>query len=224
MRHVIQLHKYKIAFGLPVALLIATSLGFAGTGETLELIPENKYIAVGSTSTISVVLTTEEPINVVGGTVLIPSETNILDISIENSIVDIWTNEPAIENNVGFIEFGGGIVESSGFVGKGIIFEFSVVAEEQGVADLDIEDAMVLAHDGDGTDILDDIKSLKLVIRDKDEPSPDVNADNKISILDFTILTRRMFGSYDPLFDFNNDKKITFSDLLKLVSTIRAGR
>lgn len=211
------MHKYKIAFGLPIAVLLASTIGFSGPKEALDFLPSKNYIAVGATTSVSVRAYSKEPVNVIGGTVILPPELRVISVNGDDSIIDLWTKEPVVSHDTSFIEFAGGIISKEGFTGSGELFRFEVEAIKKGKAELLFEDATILAHDGKASETLDETKETTFYIRDTNVPSPDLNRDNRITILDVTIISAKLFGAYDPLYDFNLDGRVTVADILLLI-------
>ena len=222
IRHVIQQHKYKITLGLPIVALLASTLSFAGPGESLLFKPHERFLALGATTTVQVVVKTQEPINVVSGTVLVPSEITVTNVTTDDTIIDLWTQEPELQPGTSIIEFAGGIISTTGFTGKGNIFSFDVQAKEKGHAELLFENATVLAHDGKGTETLDKTKSISFIIRPKQLPSPDINKDNDVSVGDLASMLRKLWGAYDPMYDLNNDGEVSIADVLILIKSLRS--
>lgn len=216
MRHVIERHKVKILIGFPLFILIASSLGFAESGETFVLKPENVYLEVGSTTAVDVVVDSNEPINVVGGTIVLPPELTLVDVSLENTVVDLWTKEPTFQDDATSIPFAGGIIRPGGFTGDGVIVSFTVEAREAGAAEILLNRPEVKAHDGEGTEVLRENIPITISIREEGQPSPDLNQDNRVSVRDLGILSTKLFTSYDPIYDFNDDKRISIGDILIL--------
>lgn len=215
MRHVIRRHRYKLAFGLPMMLLLASTLSFLRTGEELVLAPEaGTHLAVGEQAVIHVIADSDTPINAIGGTIALPPHVRLLEVTTQQSLIDLWTTKPSIDEAATSISFAGGIVDQGGFVGNGIIFTFTVEALEEGEAPIVFDDAQMLAHDGRGTDVLSDTYELTFAVRGADFPPPDVNGDNKVTITDFGIVSARLFGKYESRYDLNNDGKITIGDLM----------
>lgn len=215
MRHVIFRHRYTILIGAPIVVMLATSLGFTTQFDTLTLEPSQRFIAVGATTSIAVSITTTEPVNVIGGEITLSEELRVISIDTTETIVDLWSDEPAARAPR-VITFSGGIIptEAGGFEGSGTLFQFTVAAAKAGSGRIEFTQAEVLAHDGRGTNVLDRRVPLRLVVHPSSRPSPDLDADDRVSLLDVGMISRRIFTSYDPRYDLNTDGRISFSDVL----------
>ncbi|NBD74324.1 hypothetical protein GVX82_04785 [Patescibacteria group bacterium] len=217
MRHVIFRHRYSILLGAPVAVMLATTLGFTTRTDTLALSPETRFLAVGATTSITVTLAATEDVNALEGEITIPEHLTVTEVSTGGSLVDLWSEEPRAGRPT--LAFSGGVIPDAAgaFSGEARVFSFVVRAEDAGTARLLITQAQVLANDGSGRNVLDQHTPLTLIVRPPDTPSPDLNQDNQITIADVTRLTRRVFLGFDPRYDLNLDGRVSFSDVLLLV-------
>jgi len=205
MRHVIERHKYTLAIGLPIVILLAsTTLSFSRNNEILDLDASDRFLAVGATTTIDVLVTSTIPINAVGGSVILPEELNVMNVSTEDTVVDLWTHEPEHVEGMSVIDFSGGIITKDGFSGSGTLFSFEVEATKSGRASLIFDGAQILAHDGQGTNVLDEGRPATLLIRSEG----------------LGLVSRKLFSNYNPAYDFNSDGKVSFADLFILVSLL----
>ena len=215
MRHVLFTHRYKIIFGLPVVVLLASTLGFTLSGKApLVLSPEERFLSVGATTSVTVALDADVPVNVVGGSVILPDGLSLVSLDTSRSLVDLWAQEPSAQSSK-IISFGGGMI--GGFQGSGEVFSLVVRADKEGTAELLLADPQLLAHDGKGTNLVTASEPLVLEIRRPDAPSPDVDEDNRITILDIGKVSRALFGPYDPRYDLNTDGRISLADVFALL-------
>ena len=223
VRHHLKKHRTKIAVTLPIAFLLASSLSLVRNPDEMCLMSEdNRYVEVGEEVTIQIIADADEPINVIGATITAPPELiSISSISRENSIIDLWTQEPSITDN-NAVTFSGGIVTSSGFTGNGTVLSFTVVPTAEGVAEIDFSDSQMLAHDGTGMPVSCSNSAIVLTIRPQEHPSPDVNGDKTVNLFDFGIVSARLFMAYERPYDLNLDGKITISDIGVLISNMRS--
>ena len=220
MRHVIRRHKYKLAIGIPIVVLIASTIGFSSTADMLGFQPAKRFLAVGATTTVSVTVSTKTPINAVGGTVVLPEELKLLDSSVDETIINLWTIEPKAQEGDTSIEFSGGIISPDGFVGDGTVLHFTVEALGPGTGEILFAEPEILAHDGRGTNVLQREQTLRFVIRPENEPSPDLNQDNRVSVVDVALVSRKLFGKYDRDYDLNLDGKVTLADIILLIQKL----
>ncbi len=206
--------------GFPIVALIASAIGFSQSRDMLTFVPAERFLEVGATTSVTVMVQSSVPINVVGGSVVMPPEIAITSFSTNNSIVDLWTAEPQV-GTVSQVDFSGGIIALGGFTGTGELFSFVIEARETGTAELLLEDPQILAHDGAGTSVFERSVPLTLVIREAGTPSPDLTNSNSVTIADLGILTTRLFTPYDTRYDLNGDGRVSTADLLVLMRHMR---
>lgn len=90
-----------------------------------------------------------------------PDKLEIMDISKENSIINLWIREPIGSNLNGVIQLEG-ISLNPGFIGsQGKIASFIFKIKNSGEAALNISQGSVLANDGFGTEILKSTSGAK---------------------------------------------------------------
>ncbi len=216
--------KYKILLGIPIVLLLASSLSIVRDSEDMCVVTnDNRYVEVGEEITLQVVANTDKPINAIGGTINIPDELiTVKNISQENSIIDLWSEEPTFNNSS--ITFSGGIVSKDGFTGNGNILTIMVIPKKEGEAQIYFEKSHMLAHDGTGMEVDCINNPMTLIIRPEKQPSPDVNGDKRVNIFDFGIVSARIFMKYKREYDLNLDGKITIADIIILISNLSSGK
>jgi hypothetical protein len=224
VRNRLKKHTYKIAFGVPFILLVASSLSLVRDKEEICIVPEdNRYVEVGETVTLQVIAEADEPINVIGATIAYPStHIEVESLSRENSVIDLWSEEPEIQPN-GLIHFSGGILAEEGFIGNGTVLTLITRPIKEGTATIDFTETTMLAHDGTGKDVVCGNAPIILSIRPKSYPSPDVNGDKRVNLYDFGIVSARLFMGYERPYDLNLDGKITISDIAVLIRNFREG-
>lgn len=217
--HRIKKNRVKIALAVPVIFLVASSLSLVRSSDEICLIPKNNtYVEIGETVTLQVTAKADEPINVISGSIVMPaSHITIEDMSRENSIIDLWTQEPAILDE-SKIFFSGGIVNNSGFTGTGVVFEIVLKPTQEGTVEIFFEDSKMLAHDGTGFEVVCGNNPVTLSIRPKEHPTPDVNGDKSVNLFDFGIVSARLFMVYERPYDLNLDGKITIADIGVLIA------
>jgi hypothetical protein len=225
IRYHLQRHKYKVVVGVPVVLLIASSLSFMRSAEEVCIVPEdNRFVEVGETVTLHVFAQSDEPVNVIAGTVHIPTDVlRVEDVHTADSIIDLWTEEPSVAEDGASIPFSGGIVTQEGFLGTGSVFTIVVRPIVEGKAELTFTDTTMLAHDGTGMEVTCGQSPITLSIRPSAHPSPDVNGDKVVNIFDFGIVSARLFMAYNALYDLNMDGRITLADIGIIISNIGDG-
>ena len=152
MRYHLKRHKYKLVVGVPMAVLLASSLSIMRSPEEICLVPEDtSYVEVGETVTLNVVADSDEPVNVIGGIInTSPELMEILSIDRTDSVIDLWSEEPTLSAD-GRVRFSGGILREGGFVGNGIVLTINARMVAEGKASISFEEVSMLAHDGTGT-------------------------------------------------------------------------
>jgi hypothetical protein len=223
-RHHLRRHRYKLVVGVPMLALLASSLSFVRSADEVCIVPEDsRFVEVGETVTLHLIARADEPINVIGATISVPEETlAIRSIEYENSIIDLWTEEPTLTDAYEVI-FSGGILREAGFVGEGQVLTLVTEPLMEGVATIDIHDTQMLAHDGTGRRVHCGANPITLSIRPNEQPSPDLNGDGVVNFIDFSILSARLFMPHDARYDLNGDGKISLADIGILIANMGSG-
>jgi len=202
--------------------LIAQLTGSAPRA-ALSIAPESKKFGVGEEVVVSVMLTARTKINLVDLSLEYPSDKlEPVSVSKENSLANLWIEEPSIADNSGVIQITGGIISTEGFSGKGKLFTVTFRAKSEGTLRLVLTNASVLAHDGFGTNVLDVLSSAEYQILESPvERSPfDLNNDGLLDLKDVRVFIDSWGKTYDPVFDFNANRKVDFDDFLTLVRSV----
>ncbi len=221
LHHKLKKHKYKIALGIPAVLLIASSLSLSRDTEEMCIVADdNRYVEVGETVTLHLTAKADTPINVIGATLQIPPEHVAVEAIVrDESIIDLWSEEPVLSDS-GALHFSGGIITDAGFSGEGRVLTLVTRPLKEGVATIVFTESTMLAHDGTGVEVACETGPITLTIRPASFPSPDVNNDTQVNIFDFGLVSAKLFGTYERTYDLNLDGKITLSDLGVLFSTV----
>lgn len=207
-----------------MVFLLASSLSLIRNSEEMCIVPaDNRYVEVGEVVTLQVLADANEPVNVISATIVAPEDfIAFKEVSRENSIVDLWSEEPTI-STPSTVHFSGGIVQDGGFTGTGVVLTLVIEPLQEGEASIYFEDTKMLAHDGTGMDVGCSNNPVVLSIRPKSHPSPDVNGDKYVNLFDFGIVSARLFMSYERSYDLNLDGKITIADIGVLISNFSSG-
>ena len=161
--------------------------------------------------------------SVVAGTLVFPADQlEVSSISKENSILNIWVEEPKFSNASGTISFAGGIISSTGFIGEGKILEITFNPKKEGSIRIDFIEASVLAHDGKGTPVLQEKIGTMYFVRTQKLPSPDVNGDWKITASDMRAVILSL-GSSDLRYDLNGDGRVSWADVTIVFTLMMKG-
>lgn len=190
---------------------------------------------VGESVTANVVVRSSEPVNVFTGEVRFdPHYFEIVDISYNTSIADLWATLPWYQNGEGTLTFAGGTTRVGGFVGEGALVTVTFRAKQIGYTKLHLNDVRILKHDGLGTDMaittpidtlftIEDARleketiatespELTNIMVSEKPPSTDINGDGKQTIADMSMFMQGMFRN-DPRLDFNLDGRVDTNDL-----------
>ncbi len=133
---------------------------------SLSLSPQSGSYTVGSTFTVSVLVSSAESLNAVSGIVSYPKDKlAVTGISKAGSILNLWVQEPSFSNSDGVASFEGVVLNTgySGSGGKAVTLTFSVIAP--GEASVSFSSGMALANDGEGSDILEDLRSARYTLQ-----------------------------------------------------------
>ncbi len=205
------------------------------TPATMEISPTAAVVTEGKYLTTTIEVTTLTPVNVFKGVINFDSEKMKVErIDYNTSIADLWTEKPWYENGDGTIAFAGGTTMPGGFVGTGTLLTITFLSLNPGTAKVTISDALILKHDGLGTETdlatpLEGIftvvpedatapatKNSEIVVRDP-KLTADLNTDGLVTISDLSVFfvyltTNNLKG------DLNNDQRISTADLSILIS------
>lgn len=121
---------------------------------------------VGDSFTISLnVRTDEQSINAVSGKVYFASDIlEVVSVSKDNSIVNIWTKDKEVSKGQIVFE---GVILNPGYIGNsGNIIDITFSAKKKGLVKVGLSEGSVLANDGLGTNILSSLKSISFNIED----------------------------------------------------------
>lgn len=207
------------------AILIPNS---APTGTSMFIKPTELVIEKDQEFKIEVFVESDEAVNAFTG-ILEFDETVLFVSSIDynTSIADLWTQEPWFTKGAGTIAFAGGTTRAGGFSGSGSLLTVTFTGKNEAVAPLTLIGARVLKHDGLGTDAqlktsLDALFTIKPLSGHQlsySQANPqeiilttDLNNDGVTSLKDISIFMMHL-ASQNLRSDFNNDKRVTATDL-----------
>ena len=221
-------------------LLASSMSSFAGATTTAYFMPYgNENLNLGDTVSIDVNINTKIPIDAFGATIGFPKGSlEIVSISKEKSFFDLWTEDTTIAEDTGEIRFSGGTTRQGGITGTGTVLTLTVKAKNPGQAQLLFKNVQVYPYSNSGKPV--DTKTRPItytIVEPKNQsvivggasggssispgsvpPSPDLNGDGRINLIDLSILTFKMLGSYDPRYDLNMNGSVGLDDLSILLS------
>jgi hypothetical protein len=159
-----KIKKYsKFIFDLCLFLffLVFFSIISSSTAQAANLyfLPSTGSYLIGDQFSVGIyVSSADQAINAASGTISFPPDKlEIISIPKNDSIITNWVQEPSFSNASGIINFEG-IILNPGFIGAaGKILTVNFKAKLAGNASLDFSSGSVLANDGKGTDILNNL-------------------------------------------------------------------
>ncbi|OGY59462.1 MAG: hypothetical protein A3H06_01750 [Candidatus Colwellbacteria bacterium RIFCSPLOWO2_12_FULL_44_13] len=146
---------YKIA----LILLCLGVIPKTAEAAALYFSPSSGTQVINSTFSVNVyVSSADKAMNAASGTVSFPPDKlEVASLSKNSSIMTLWVQEPSFSNSAGTINFEG-IVLNPGFTGaSGKVITVNFKAKTTGTAVLTFSSGSVLANDGKGTNILEDL-------------------------------------------------------------------
>ena len=217
--------KYALTLGLS-ALVFAAVAGLVSQSESpkadISLLSKGgKFVLVGQNFETAVNVDAQIPINAAEATISYPADVlEVASLSKDSSILNFWIEEPFFDNASGTIRFAGVLHDGQdGFYGNGKILTIVFKSKKTGEAKIDFTEAMILAADSQGTDVTGEEKGITYFITETPrQPSYDLNGDNKINIVDVSILVSHWSSADNPQYDINNDGKVNLTDLSILIS------
>ncbi len=133
--------------------------GFAGQSvqaADLKIKTTKSTYQVGDTISVKIILSsTDQPANALSGTLIFPSDKlTVSSLNKNNSLINIWIQEPSFSNPNGQVLFEGAIL-NPGYLGStGQILTVVFKAKKAGAVNLAFSRGSILASDGQGTAIL----------------------------------------------------------------------
>ena len=214
----------------------------AGTSISIE--PRGDVFNLEHDIVVDVFVISDVPFNAVDAEVTFPADNlAVVDVTDAHSVIDLWVKEPRYSNEDGTVTFTGGTTLPGGVVGKSLIATITFRPKKAGMVPLTIAHSLVLAGNGQGTDLNENtvnadfiIKELKnpdgtiqivrstttneYVITEKTLPSPDVNGDGVYTIADLSSFLPYLKEAYNPNADFNGDGNVNLKDASIILSKI----
>ncbi len=147
-------------------VLIGLCSPFVADAATLNVVPSNASMRSGETISVAVtVSSTDQAMNAVDGVLKFPSDLlQVAVVSKAGSVIGLWVQEPSFSNSLGTVNFEG-IALNPGYTGaNGTVLTVTFRARKEGSAQLSIENASILANDGNGTSILSGVSGGMVTI------------------------------------------------------------
>lgn len=170
--------------GLVAGLVLAAALWFLfvpkAEAASLLLNPSSGEFTVDQTFPVSIILDTEgETINTVAAYLsFAPDKLQVVSPSAGNSVIDIYTTPPRVNNQAGRLELAGGI--TGGVNAKSaLIATITFRAKTPGRASVKIlNNSQTLLHDGNGTDVMRSAGTANFTLNLPPSTGPKVSSDS----------------------------------------------
>lgn len=132
---------------------------------TLSITPATGTYSVGETITVRVVVSSDVSVNAVAAGLSFSTDTlSLTSISKSSSFLNFWAQEPAFSNSTGTADFEG-VSLGSGYTGaNGTALSISFRAKNQGTGTISFRSGSILANDGQGTNVMTDMRGASFVI------------------------------------------------------------
>ena len=164
----VKILKLTFAFLVVGAVFFVITPSHADAQATLSISPSSGTQDVGSNFTANLIVSSSEPYNTVGATISYPpSLVRVTNIS-KGSFAQLCAEEPSFDNSAGTINLGCGNTSSN--TGSSTVITITFNARAEGSARVSFTDGQVLAADGQGTNILDNMVPANYAISAPSEP------------------------------------------------------
>ncbi len=144
-------------FGLLWLLLL---LPASSDAATIQVLPPQESAVVGSIVSVPVTFSTEDPVNAVSAVIAFPSFLEPISVTVVGSPISLWIVAPSINAPANTVA-AEGIILGEGIVGTATLLTVQARVRGPGEGYVFFERAAVLAHDGLGTNILENIDDGK---------------------------------------------------------------
>lgn len=141
---------------------------------SLYLSPGSGTHNVGATFTLNLIVNSaDQAMNAASGIVSFPADKlEVVSLTKGGSIFSLWVQEPSFNNSSGRVNFEG-IVLNPGFTGaSGRLLSITFKAKAAGSAIVNFSSGLVLANDGQGTNITSGLGKANLTIKTPEPTSP----------------------------------------------------
>lgn len=228
-----------------VASIIAAFIGLGSyvmqveaPATSMAISPSSATSLAGTEIVVHVVVESATPVNAFAGELLFDStKLEVARIDYNNSIADLWAEEPWYKNGDGTIGFAGGSTSQGGFTGSGNIITVTFRSKGAGVSAVEITRAQILKHDGLGTDtevatpidalftitaevapMVADNQATTQVVVASEGKSLDLSGDGKQSLADVSVFLQHLVTG-NTAGDINGDGRVSIADLSILLET-----
>ncbi len=224
-----------VRYAFPLVFAVATLLGAAAvitSGKSfIHIESSTSAVKAGEMFQMDVYVNAHVAVNAIDISLEFPKEQiEIVGIDTGESVITLWTQEPYVENDKVILRGG---TFRRGFRGDHLIATINAKAIETGLAQVSIDDVMLLAGDGTGSKVSvtpDDENSKTFYINDgtsnpiTDEEGgvnlqgsasivviTDIDGDGVVTLTDISRFMSA-WTSKVVVYDFNGDGKMSFRD------------
>lgn len=214
-----------IQYAFPLVFVAAAFLGAAALlfedSSYIRIEASTAEVAAGERFEIDVYAGAHVPVNAVDVTLTFPPDkVKVLGIDTGESVITLWTQQPYVENNQVILRGG---TFRKGFLDEHLIATINAEAIKSGKALFSATEITLLAGDGTG-------KKVKITKSGKESLAvrvinnegaldsnielliaTDIDGDGDVGLDDVQAFMKA-WSSQNILYDFNNDRKMTFVD------------
>ena len=221
---------------LSIALLLGAAAISGGDVSYIRLQTDASTVKAGDRFSIDVYAYASVPVNAVDVTLEFEQESvDVLNIDKGQSVLTIWTKEPAVEGDKVLISGG---TFRKGFIGEHKIATIKLQAKQTGQSQFSTANVLLLAGDGKGTPVktaeAGDSSLSFYVYDDKTDPSKiavtveidiltDIDGDGKVSLKDVSSFMGAWVNN-TRIYDFNEDGKMSFKDFSIILADAFLGK
>jgi len=216
--------KYMFPLVLGFVALLGASV-ISTNSSYIRLEPSQTAVMAGERFSIDVYASAHVPVNALDIEIAyVPDVVEVLSVDKAQSVLTIWTEEPAIGTNT--ITLRGGTFRR-GFIWEHLVATIKVEAKSTGQTEFMVSDAELLAGDGKGTPVAvagtGAASRTSFYIYDQNEDpakisaslglhlNPDIDGDGKVTLRDISSFMAA-WHSKQTKYDFNDDGRMNFID------------
>lgn len=228
-----------------VASIIAAFIGLSSyvmqvevPATSMAISPSSAMSLAGAEIVVQVVVESSIPVNAFAGELQFDStKLEVARIDYNNSIADLWAEEPWYKNSDGTVGFAGGSTRAGGFTGSGTLITITFKSKVVGVSAIEITRAQILKHDGLGSDatipppidalftvtaeatpiVHMDQRTTQVVVTST-AVNIDLSGDGQQSLADVSVFLQH-FVAGNLAGDLNEDGRVSLSDMSILLES-----
>ena len=141
---------------------------------SLSITPSNSSFEVGDAMTLQLVVSSNTPMNAVSSSIQFPKDiVSIESVSKAGSILNFWAVEPTFSKTTNIVNLEG--VSLGGFNGTtGNVVSIRLRALKEGTGSINFINGLVLANDGNGTDLNASLNRSNITVKKAQLKKPEV--------------------------------------------------